>query len=240
MATPYLDKEGFYASQYYFPEPRGTNEYSLHNADKLWGYLINTYHWTLPAVCAFYGAIQYECDFNQRLVEGQKPVPIRGSSTSGTGLVQWTPPDNLLDFANTYGSSWEYAGTQMAMLEAERKAKYDSKPPRQWYATKGGQYRNKYDEYFDDSTVYETQDEFCSNASLDNGNTLVSLCAQVVLFYTRSGTWYDPKRWERNAKAAEFYYKRYSGQDPPTPPPIPPTPPSKKSGLKVWQMIRYH
>lgn len=238
MATPTLDAQGFYASQYYFPGERGKNEYSLHNADLYWSSLIKTYNWTLPAVCAFFGAIMYECDFNQRLVEGQKSRPIRGSRTSGTGLVQWTPPDNLLDFAASIGSGWQYASTQMEMLEVESHATASSKPPRQWYPTIK-QYRNAYLKYFDESTIYDTQDSFCRTASFDTGNTLLSLSAQVVLFYTRSGTWYDPARWQRNADAAEFYYKRYSGQDPPDPGPLPPGPGPSPTGHRKMSILFY-
>ena len=208
MATPQLDSEGFYyVIGGEFPGEKGKNEYALHNADLLWSYFIKTYNWTLPAVCAFFGAITYESGFNPRLIEGGLTTPVKNS---GVGYVQWTPSTNLTDYATQWGVPWYL-------------------------------YKAKYLEDFPESSIYKTQDDFCSKADFVNGNTPRSLSAQIPEFYTRPGSWANKDNWTRNAEMFSFFYNRYSGQDPPSPP-TPPTPPTpgKKSGLKVWQMIRYH
>lgn len=236
MATPQLDSEGFYyVIGGEFPGEKGKNDYALHNADLLWSYFIKTYHWTLPAVCAFFGAITYECGFNPRLIEGGLVTPTRNS---GVGYVQWTPSTNLTAYANQWGVPWYLSSTQMRKLELERTTT-DSNI-RQWFVM--NPYKAKYLEDFSEESIYYTQDSFCSTADFVNGNTPRSLSAQIVEFYTRSGSWANKDNWTRNAEMFSFFYERYSGQEPPTPPdtPTPPTPPSKKSGLKVWQMIRYH
>lgn len=144
------------------------------------------------------------------------PALIETGGT-GHGLVQWTPPSNLYDVLDVlYGSheDWSDGDKQLNVLYAEYQQATGEKNwgiEKQWYATSG--YPLSYEEF-----AHSTQDAGYLALAFQHN-------------YERPGTYHD----ERADYARKWY--NYLLTINPSEIDIPIT---KKKGLKVWQMVKYH
>ena len=167
--------------------------------------------WTIQAIAALCGNIQQESTFNPDLIE------IGGT---GHGLVQWTPPDdlyNVLDYLYGGHTDWGDPVKQCEAIFAEYRKAIGEIPlvtvpnfDKQWYET----------------SAYPISWEEWAHSTGDPGELALAFQAN----YERPATLH-PER----AEYARSWYNYLLTVDP-----YGNNPGYQKSGLKIWQMIKYH
>ena len=85
--------------------------------------------YTLESICGMLGNVQRESTLNPALKE-------RLSTSSGWGLIQWTPSSNLTNYANAQGKDWKDGNLQCQLINAEVLEGYGG----QWLPTKSYPY----------------------------------------------------------------------------------------------------
>ena len=220
-----LDSEGYWFSVGSYIDGGAFGEYAQANAVRLAYALMNTYGWTLDSVSAWFGAVTYESQFNPAQIEGNLTTPTRNS---GVGYIQWTPSDQLISFCEGWGVDWRLTSSQLRKWELERTTT-DSEI-KQWFVM--GQYARLYREQFPNGAEPPSTMNGFTKATLST-YSMLELCAQVIEFYTRPGSWENVDNWKRNEESANRWYEIISGAEPPTPLP------TKKKGMPLWMKIRY-
>jgi len=167
--------------------------------------------WTINAVAALCGNIQQESTFNPDLIE------IGGT---GHGLVQWTPPTdlyNVLDWLYGNHTDWGDPNGQCEAIYAEYQKTIGEIPiittpdfDKQWYPT----------------TAYPISWYDWAHSTDDPGELALAFQQN----YERPAV-IHPER----AEYARNWYNFLLTVDP-----YGNNPGYQKSGLKIWQMIRYH
>lgn len=230
MAETLIDIEGFYSNVggVTFEGGRFGPE-AQYNAQRLAYILENEHGWTLDAISAWFSAITYESGFNPGCCEGGVYPP---TSSTGVGLIQWTPSGNLIDFTDAWGVEWYYVSSQTRKWELERTTT-DSNI-KQWFVM--DPYYNLYMSVFHKEPC-ATMDDF-THATFQQ-YTMAELCAMVIEFYTRPASWNNTDNWYRNEEAGNFWYNALTGEFPPVPPG--PTPGGGKGpDLKIRNIPWYY
>lgn len=81
------------------------------NATEFYNYF-SPLGYTLESICGMLGNIQRESTLNPGLKE-------RESVSSGWGLIQWTPSNNLTDYATAKGQNWYDGNLQCLLINDE-------------------------------------------------------------------------------------------------------------------------
>ena len=74
------------------------------NATEFYGYF-NSKGFTIESICGMLGNLQRESTINPGLKQ-------TSSTSSGWGLIQWTPSSDLTDYASAYGVDWSLGEIQ--------------------------------------------------------------------------------------------------------------------------------
>lgn len=81
------------------------------NATEFYNYF-SPLGYTLESICGMLGNIQRESTLNPGLKEKE-------STSSGWGLIQWTPSNNLTDYATAKGQNWYDGNLQCLLINDE-------------------------------------------------------------------------------------------------------------------------
>lgn len=175
------------------------------NALEFYGQL-NSLGWSLEAISATLGNIQWESYINPAQTQLYYPI---GGDHGGYGLCMWTPQTKYRNWAQANNHDITEGYWQVVCLDNNEFTQY----------TPHASYPETFTEYkvSDKDLNYLTR---CFFTNFEKGDPAQAHMEERIQF---SNNWYS----------------FLSGEDPPTPP-TPPTPGYKSSGLKVWQMIRYH
>ena len=78
--------------------------YRQNNANNV-AYYFRQQGWTLNAICAMLGNMEYESHLNP--AQWEHGLGVEGNPYHGYGLVQWTPWTKYTNFAEQYGIDWK-------------------------------------------------------------------------------------------------------------------------------------
>lgn len=218
------DTEGFYYStDEYLGNP---SDYAISNARLLASMLINNYGWTDYGCAGVFSAISFESQFNPQCIEGRRSEEYARAHINdavGVGYVQWTPPYNIITWADDRGLDWKLSSTQCQKLEAERNredVQYFTSPYRiqYWQTYTGG------------TTPPYTMIEYTT--ATPEQWTALQMAAAWILFYERPESQYNVSNYQRNEEWVTYWYQVITGQPLPTPPTVypPGTPIEPPSG----------
>ena len=157
---------------------------------------------TVQAICGMLGNINWESGLNP----GRKQTT---STTSGWGLIQWTPSSNLTDYAIAHGTDWATGEIQTQLMWDEIINGYGSqwKPkPSLGYGYTGAEFSQLTD--------------------------VAEACKAYLYERERAGVEALTKR----LTYANNWYEYLTGVTPPTPP-TPPAPTNRKR-MPLWMMCR--
>lgn len=171
------------------------------NATEFYGYF-NSKGFTIESVAGMLGNLQQESNINP----GMKQT---ASTSSGWGLIQWTPSSNLTDYASAQGSDWATGEIQTQLMWDEIINGY------------GGQWIPK------PSLGYGY-----TGAEFSQLTDVAEACKAYLYERERAGVEALTKR----LTYANNWYEYLTGVTPPTPP-TPPTP-TKRKGMPIWMMCR--
>lgn len=171
------------------------------NATEFYAYF-NNKGFTLESVAGMLGNIQQESTINPGIKQTK-------STSSGWGLIQWTPSTNLTEYATTQGSGWSSGEIQSQLIWDEIINGYGG----QWIpkSEKGYGYTGK---------------EFAELTDVNEA------CKAYLYERERAGIEALAKR----LAYANNWYEFLTGVTPPTPP-TPPTP-KKRTSMPIYMMLR--
>lgn len=158
------------------------------NATEFYDYF-SSYGCTIESICGMLGNIQAESDINP----GNKET---ASTSSGWGLIQWTPSTVLTDWCNSKNYYWYDGVVQCYVIECEGEEKQNC----------GGR-------FIPTSNYPYTWNEFIALTNVEE--------ATKSYFYERERG--DPDSLATRIIYANAWYNYFTGS-PPTPPPTPPRP----------------
>ena len=96
----------------------GTDVYltqdQMENNAKLFKQYFQSKGMTLESICGMLGNIQQESGLNPGIKQ-------TANTSSGWGLIQWTPSTVLTDWCNTYGYTWYDGDVQCLLSDQIRK-----------------------------------------------------------------------------------------------------------------------
>lgn len=170
------------------------------NATEFYGYF-NSKGFTVESVSGMLGNLQQESNINP----GMKQT---ASTSSGWGLIQWTPSSNLTDYATAHGSDWTTGEIQTQLIWDEIINGY------------GGQWLPK------PALGYTYTGEEFSRLT-----DVTEACKAYLYERERAGT----EALTNRLTYASNWYEYLTGVTPPTPPTPTPT---KRKGMPVWMMCR--
>ena len=170
------------------------------NATEFYGYF-NSKGFTVESVSGMLGNLQQESNINP----GMKQT---ASTSSGWGLIQWTPSSNLTDYATAHGSDWTTGEIQTQLIWDEIINGY------------GGQWLPK------PALGYTYTGEEFSRLT-----DVTEACKSYLYERERAGT----EALTNRLTYASNWYEYLTGVTPPTPPTPTPT---KRKGMPVWMMCR--
>lgn len=144
--------------------------------------------YSLASICGMLGNIDQESTVNPGLQE-------TASTSSGWGLIQWTPMSNYFWWFDIHGWSWSDGNAQCEKIAEEIESNRDPWLPTSQYPYSGQEFMQLTD---------------------------TELCVRAYFAERERG---DPAKamMEHRIDCANYYYQYLSGQ--PVPPPVPPTPP---------------
>lgn len=171
------------------------------NATEFYGYF-NSKGFTIESISGMLGNLQQESQINP----GDKQS---ASTSSGWGLIQWTPSSNLTNYASAQGSDWATGEIQTQLMWDEIINGYGG----QWIPkpAKGYPY---------------TGEEFSKLTDVSEA------CKAYLYERERAGV----EALDKRLTYASNWYEYLTGVTPPTPP-TPPTP-TKRKAMPVWMMCR--
>lgn len=161
----------------------------------------NSKGFTVESVSGMLGNLQQESNINP----GMKQT---ASTSSGWGLIQWTPSSNLTDYATAHGSDWTTGEIQTQLIWDEIINGY------------GGQWLPK------PALGYTYTGEEFSRLT-----DVTEACKAYLYERERAGT----EALTNRLTYASNWYEYLTGVTPPTPPTPTPT---KRKGMPVWMMCR--
>ena len=171
------------------------------NANEFYVYF-NSKGFTIESISGMLGNLQQESNINP----GMKQT---ASTSSGWGLIQWTPSSNLTEYATAHGADWVTGEIQKQLMWDEIINGY------------GGQWIPK------PALGYSyTGDEFSKLTDVSEA------CKAYLYERERAGV----EALSNRLTYASNWYEYLTGVTPPTPP-TPPTP-TKRKGMPVWMMCR--
>lgn len=171
------------------------------NATEFYGYF-NSKGFTIESICGMLGNLQQESNINP----GMKQT---ASTSSGWGLIQWTPSNNLTNYANAHGVEWSTGEIQTQLMLDEIINDY------------GGQWIPK------PSLGYSY-----TGAEFSQLTDVSEACKAYLYERERAGV----EALSNRLTYASNWYEYLTGVTPPTPPPTPT--PTKRKGMPVWMMCR--
>lgn len=177
----------------------------INNATEVYNYM-RARGATVEAICGLLGNMTHESGLNP----GCKQT---SSTSSGWGLIQWTPSSVLTRWCTSQRLNWYDGAAQMSRIIAEGTQTLEGGP--YWIPTTDYPY---------------TWSEFEQLTDVDT--------ATKAYLYERERA--GEAALDRRLQYAEAWYLYFTGQPTP-PPPVPPTPPTpykKDKGMSVWMMIR--
>lgn len=170
------------------------------NATEFYGYF-NSKGFSIESVAGMLGNLQQESNINP----GMKQT---ASTSSGWGLIQWTPSSNLTGYASAQGSDWATGEIQTQLMWDEIINGY------------GGQWIPK------PALGYSyTGKEFSQLTDVPEA------CKAYLYERERAGV----EALTNRLTYASNWYEYLTGVTPPTPPTPTPT---KRKGMPVWMMCR--
>ena len=183
----------------------GSSAYLTHsemenNATEFYGYF-NNKSFTIESIAGMLGNLQQESNINPGLKQS-------ASTSSGWGLIQWTPSSNLTDYASAQGSDWATGEIQTQLICDEIINGYGN----QWLPNKVAGY------------TYTGQ-EFSQLVDVSEA------CKAYLYERERAGV----EALDKRLTYASNWYEYLTGVTPPTPPTPTPT---KRKGMPVWMMCR--
>lgn len=171
------------------------------NATEFYGYF-NSKSFTIESIAGMLGNLQQESNINPGLKQS-------ASTSSGWGLIQWTPSSNLTDYATAHGADWATGEIQTQLMWDEIINGYGN----QWLPKPALGYTYTGEEFSKLTDVSEA-------------------CKAYLYERERASAEELPKR----LTYASNWYEYLTGVTPPTPP-EPPTP-TKRKRMPVWMMCR--
>lgn len=212
-------RTGKYGGQYYgsyFSESEPLTSEEMHvNAVYIYQVLKYIYKWSDNAIAGILGNMQSESSLNA----GRWQSDNVGNTSSGYGLVQWTPATKYLNWCeseNRYDASDIDNNIERIIYELEHKIEY--------YPKEG--YPLTFEEFTQSNeTPYYLACAFAWNYER----------SAVVLWGTEEEQ--EALRQQRGGQANYWY--EYLTNEQPTEPDIP-TPFKKKKNMPVWMMCRYY
>ena len=171
------------------------------NATEFYGYF-NSKGFTIESICGMLGNLQRESTINPGLKQ-------TSSTSSGWGLIQWTPSSDLTDYANTYGVEWSLGEIQTQLMWDEIINGYGG----QWIPKPALGYNYTGEEFSKLTDIAES-------------------CKAYLYERERAGI----EALTERLTYANNWYEYLTGITPPTPP-TPPTPTKRKS-MPVWMMCK--
>lgn len=87
-------------------------ESQMENNAKEFYYYFNNFSFTLESIAGMLGNIQRESTINPAIKQTE-------STSSGWGLIQWTPSANLTDYTDSIGVSWYSGDAQCELIRKE-------------------------------------------------------------------------------------------------------------------------
>lgn len=197
------------------------------NADQIASILQNSYHWTLPAICAFLGNTSAESYLNPGQYELGHGTPTNPYGYGyGVGLMQWTSPDGGRSYPNPWLYYCQKTGT--AINDGIKQCEFANGADDPAYTTMD---LSTSIWGWINSSLYPVHDTF-DNFRSYTGDNLDDLTA--MFFYCAE--WHDPHEdgslATRKANA-RFWWDYFGGH------PIPPGPtPEKKKKMKLYFMLK--
>lgn len=180
-----------------------THEEQINNATEFYNYFTN-YGATLEAICGMLGNITQESKLNP----GNKQT---ASSSSGWGLIQWTPSTVLTNWCSDNGYAW-YDGTaqcERIVAEGERNRGASG----YWLPTTS--YPYSWEEFIALTDVHE-----------------------ATYAYLKERERAGDEAIELRLQYADEWYEYFSGSPIPPTPPTPPT--YEEKHIPVWLMLKLY